>query len=77
MDRNANDISVNANIIVSEYMNIVKADESLFMFLGEISNLIFTRVIYPSDLAKFETAIKAAAGGGYVVRTAGAGKSLY
>ena len=32
MDRNANDISVNANIIVSEYMNIVKADESLFMF---------------------------------------------
>ena len=60
MDRNANDISVNANIIVSEYMNIVKADESLFMFLGEISNLIFTRVIYPSDLAKFETAIKEA-----------------
>ena len=45
MDRNANDISVNANIIVSEYMNIVKADESLFMFLGEISNLIFTIVI--------------------------------
>jgi diguanylate cyclase (GGDEF)-like protein len=41
-------------------MNIVKADESLFMFLGEISNLIFTRVIYPSDLAKFETAIKEA-----------------
>lgn len=60
MDRNANDISVNANIIVSEYMNIVKADESLFMFLGEISNFIFTRVIYPSDLAKFETAIKEA-----------------
>ena len=60
MDRNANDISVNANIIVSEYMNIVKADESLFMFLGDISNLIFTRVIYPSDLAKFETAIKEA-----------------
>ena len=60
MDRNDNDISVNANIIVSEYMNIVKADESLFMFLGEISNLIFTRVIYPSDLAKFETAIKEA-----------------
>ena len=60
MDKNANDISVNANIIVSEYMNIVKADESLFMFLGEISNLIFTRVIYPSDLAKFETAIKEA-----------------
>lgn len=60
MDRNANDISVNANIIVSEYMNIVKADESLFMFLGEISNLMFTRVIYPSDLAKFETAIKEA-----------------
>ncbi len=60
MYRNANDISVNANIIVSEYMNIVKADESLFMFLGEISNLIFTRVIYPSDLAKFETAIKEA-----------------
>lgn len=60
MDRNANDISVNANIIVSEYMNIVKADESLFMFLGEIANLIFTRVIYPSDLAKFETAIKEA-----------------
>lgn len=60
MDRNANDISVNANIIVSEYMNIVKAGESLFMFLGEISNLIFTRVIYPSDLAKFETAIKEA-----------------
>ena len=60
MDRNANDISVNANIIVSEYMNIVKADESLFMFLGEISNLIFTRVIYPSDLAKFETDIKEA-----------------
>lgn len=60
MDRNANDISVNANIIVSEYMNIIKADESLFMFLGEISNLIFTRVIYPSDLAKFETAIKEA-----------------
>lgn len=60
MDRNANDISVNANIIVSEYMNIVKAEESLFMFLGEISNLIFTRVIYPSDLAKFETAIKEA-----------------
>ena len=60
MDRTANDISVNANIIVSEYMNIVKADESLFMFLGEISNLIFTRVIYPSDLAKFETAIKEA-----------------
>lgn len=60
MERNANDISVNANIIVSEYMNIVKADESLFMFLGEISNLIFTRVIYPSDLAKFETAIKEA-----------------
>ena len=60
MDRNANDISVNANIIVSEYMNIVKADESLFMFLGEISNLIFTRDIYPSDLAKFETAIKEA-----------------
>lgn len=60
MDRNANDISVNANIIVSEYMNIVKADESLFMFLEEISNLIFTRVIYPSDLAKFETAIKEA-----------------
>lgn len=60
MDRNTNDISVNANIIVSEYMNIVKADESLFMFLGEISNLIFTRVIYPSDLAKFETAIKEA-----------------
>ena len=60
MDRNANDISVNANIIVSEYMNIVKADESLFMFLGEISNLIFTGVIYPSDLAKFETAIKEA-----------------
>ncbi len=60
MDRNANDISVNANIIVSEYMNIVKADESPFMFLGEISNLIFTRVIYPSDLAKFETAIKEA-----------------
>lgn len=60
MDRNANDISVNANIIVSEYMNIVKTDESLFMFLGEISNLIFTRVIYPSDLAKFETAIKEA-----------------
>lgn len=60
MDRNANNISVNANIIVSEYMNIVKADESLFMFLGEISNLIFTRVIYPSDLAKFETAIKEA-----------------
>ena len=41
-------------------MNIVKADESLFMFLGEISNFIFTRVIYPSDLAKFETAIKEA-----------------
>ena len=60
MDKNANDISVNANIIVSEYMNIVKADESLFMFLGEISNFIFTRVIYPSDLAKFETAIKEA-----------------
>ena len=60
MDKNANDISVNANIIVSEYMNIVKADESLFMFLGEISHLIFTRVIYPSDLAKFETAIKEA-----------------
>lgn len=60
MDNNANDISVNANIIVSEYMNIVKADESLFMFLGEISNFIFTRVIYPSDLAKFETAIKEA-----------------
>ncbi len=32
MDRNANDISVNANIIVSEYMNIVKADESLLCF---------------------------------------------
>lgn len=60
MDKNANDISVNANIIASEYMNIVKADESLFMFLGEISNFIFTRVIYPSDLAKFETAIKEA-----------------
>ncbi len=60
MDKNANDISVNANIIVSEYLNIVKADESLFMFLGEISNFIFTRVIYPSDLAKFETAIKEA-----------------
>lgn len=60
MDKNANDISVNANIIVSEYMNIVKADESLFMFLGEISNFIFTRVIYPSDLAKFETDIKEA-----------------
>ena len=60
MDKNANDISVNANIIVSEYMNIVKADESLFMFLGEISNFILTRVIYPSDLAKFETAIKEA-----------------
>ena len=60
MDKNSKDISVNANIIVSEYMNIVKADESLFMFLGETSNFIFTRVIYPSDLTKFETAIKEA-----------------
>lgn len=66
MDKNANDISVNANIIVSEYMNIVKADESLFMFLGEISNFIFTRVIYPSDLAKFETAIKEADEGQHI-----------
>ena len=39
-------------------MNIVKADESLFMFLGETSNLIFTHAIYPADVVKFETAIK-------------------
>ena len=60
MEKISKDYSVNANIIVSEYMNIVKADESLFMFLGETSNLIFTHAIYPSDTVKFETAIKEA-----------------
>lgn len=60
MHKFSKDYSVNANIIVNEYMNIVKADEGLFMFLGEISNLIFTKAIYPSDVVKFETAIKEA-----------------
>ena len=60
MDNITRDYSVNANIIVSEYMNIVKADEGLFMFLGETSNLIFTQAIYPADAAKFEAAIKEA-----------------
>lgn len=35
MEKIAKYYNVNADIIVSEYMNIVKADESLFMFLGE------------------------------------------
>lgn len=63
MDRISKDYSVNANIVVSEYMNIVKPDESLFMFLGETSNLIFTQAIYPSDVVKFETAVKEADAG--------------
>lgn len=58
MEKIAKYYNVNADIIVSEYMNIVKADESLFMFLGETSNLIFTHAIYPADVVKFETAIK-------------------
>lgn len=58
MEKIAKYYNVNADIIVSEYMNIVKADESLFMFLGETSNLIFTHAIYPEDVVKFETAIK-------------------
>lgn len=58
MEKIARYYNVNADIIVSEYMNIVKADESLFMFLGETSNLIFTHAIYPEDVVKFETAIK-------------------
>lgn len=60
MDKISKDYSVNASIIVSEYMNIVKADENLFMFLGETSNLIFTQAIYQPDVVKFETAIKEA-----------------
>lgn len=31
MDRNANDISVNANIIVSEYMNIGTGRQKAFL----------------------------------------------
>ena len=58
MEKIAKYYNVNADIIVSEYMNIVKADESLFMFLGETSNLIFTHAIYPADVVKFENSNK-------------------